>query len=372
MNSLSNDAHFMHMALEQARQAQSDGEVPVGAVVVKDGRIVAVGRNQPIHCNDPTAHAEIVALRAAAQVIGNYRLEGCTLYVTLEPCAMCAGAILQARVQHVVYGATEPKMGAAGSVLNLFEQPQLNHHTTVSSGVLAAESNGLLKAFFADRRQVRQASSQPLREDALRTPAECFAPVDDFFPESTYLRLGDTVPQWRLHYVDTGPDDAATSVILVHDVPGWGHRWKALSQALSGEGYRVLAPDLLGFGRSDKPKRKQSHSPQLHFQCLDAMTNLVRSGSRLVVLGQGLGLQLASAWVLESGRPIDEVVAVKPSLGVALDNYPHPNRGFTAGIDFFNEWARIQCAEPWAPSMTFALDSPESILMYLRSLEAAG
>lgn len=362
----------MHLALEQARQAAREGEVPVGAVVVKDGRVMAVGRNQPILCNDPTAHAEIVALRAAAQALGNYRLEGCTLYVTLEPCAMCAGAILQARVQHVVYGATEPKTGAAGSIINLFVQPQLNHHTTISSGVLAVESNGLLAAFFSERRRLRQASAQPLREDALRTPSDCFTPVDAVFPESKYLRVGHSGPQWRLHYAEAGPRDAATSVLLVHDVPGWGHRWKTLLPVLAAAGFRVLAPDLLGFGRSDKPKKKQSHSQQLHFQCLDAMVNLVRSGSRVVVMGQGLGLQFASRWALESETPIDEVVAIASSPDVALDNYPHPNGGFTAGIDFFTEWAPTQHAKACAQFASYTLESTQSILMHLKSVEGTG
>ena len=123
----------MGLALAQAREAQQAGEVPVGAVVVKDGQLVASGRNAPIACHDPTAHAEIQALREAAQRLGNYRLEGCSLYVTLEPCAMCAGAMLHARVSRVIYGATDPKTGAAGSVLNLFDSPQINHQDRKST-----------------------------------------------------------------------------------------------------------------------------------------------------------------------------------------------------------------------------------------------
>jgi tRNA(adenine34) deaminase len=366
MSSPSNDLHFMQMALDQARVAQRAGEVPVGALVVKEGKVIAVGRNQPIHSNDPTSHAEIVALRAAALAIGNYRLEGCTLYVTLEPCAMCAGAILQARIQHVVYGADEPKTGAAGSVVNLFSQRQLNHHTTITSGVLADESNGLLKNFFANRRQIRQASAQPLREDALRTPTECFAAVDAIFPESKYLRVGDGVPQWRLHYVDAGPSAAPTSVILVHDIPGWSYQWNVLVAALVREGYRVLAPDLLGFGRSDKPKKTYSHSQQLHFQCLDAIARLVCSGSRVVVMGQGLGLLLARLWALQRGATVDELVAIKPSLGDPLSSCPHPNSGYTAGIDFFSEWGGNQRPDPCTSFVNFALESTQSICRHLK------
>lgn len=146
------DIVFMRQALDQAAQAALVGEVPVGAVVVKDGKVIASGRNAPIGGHDPTAHAEIVALRAAAQVLGNYRLPGCELYVTLEPCAMCVGAMLHARLARVVFGALDPKTGAAGSVLNLFEHKQLNHQTQVEGGVLAVECAAALQEFFRARR----------------------------------------------------------------------------------------------------------------------------------------------------------------------------------------------------------------------------
>ena len=143
---------FMKLALVQAQHAWDLGEVPVGAVVVKDGVVIATGYNQPIGKHDPTAHAEIVALRAAAEVLGNYRLPGCELYVTLEPCVMCSGAMMHARVAKIVYGAPDPKTGACGSVVNLFEQEQLNHHAQVTGGVLADACADLLKRFFAARR----------------------------------------------------------------------------------------------------------------------------------------------------------------------------------------------------------------------------
>ena len=146
------DAHFMQLALVQAKQAFLAGEVPVGAVVVKDGQVIASAHNAPLGQNDPTAHAEINVLRLAAQSIGNYRLEDCTLYVTLEPCAMCSGAAMHARLARVVYGATEPKTGAAGSVLNLFDNPQLNHQTQVTGGVMAEECVQVLQSFFEMRR----------------------------------------------------------------------------------------------------------------------------------------------------------------------------------------------------------------------------
>lgn len=146
------DSEFMGLALELAREAGAAGEVPVGALVVVDGDIVGRGFNQPIVRHDPTAHAEIMALRDAAARLGNYRLPSGTLYVTLEPCAMCAGAILHARIGRVVFGARDPKTGAAGSVIDLFAESRLNHQTTLLDGILADECGSLLSGFFAARR----------------------------------------------------------------------------------------------------------------------------------------------------------------------------------------------------------------------------
>lgn len=148
------DAQFMRRALALAARAEAAGEVPVGAVLVKDGAIIAQGWNHPISGRDPTSHAEIEALRAGARVLDSYRLTGTTLYVTLEPCAMCAGAIMHARVRRVVFGAADPKSGACGSVVNLFAEGRLNHHATVVGGVLASEAAALLQEFFAARREV--------------------------------------------------------------------------------------------------------------------------------------------------------------------------------------------------------------------------
>ncbi|MGH8798809.1 MAG: tRNA adenosine(34) deaminase TadA [Casimicrobiaceae bacterium] len=142
----------MAEALALARAARERGEVPVGAVVVSGGIIVGRGGNQPIASNDPTAHAEIAALREAGRELGNYRLPGSQMYVTLEPCAMCAGAILHARIRHLVFGARDPKTGACGSVIDLFAEPRLNHHTTVTGGVAADACAALLSDFFAARR----------------------------------------------------------------------------------------------------------------------------------------------------------------------------------------------------------------------------
>jgi tRNA(Arg) A34 adenosine deaminase TadA len=157
------DEHWMGLALAQAREAAAAGEVPVGAVVVKDGQLIATGRNAPIAGHDPTAHAEVMALRLASRLLGNYRLDGCTLYVTLEPCAMCSGAMLHARLHRVVFGAADPRTGVAGSVLDLFSYPQLNHQTQITGGVRAQECAQVLKDFFKPRR----INTSPLREDAL-------------------------------------------------------------------------------------------------------------------------------------------------------------------------------------------------------------
>lgn len=152
---MTEDEHFMREALAQARVAGSCDEVPVGAIVVYEGEIIGRGFNQPIRGHDPTAHAEVMALREAAAKLGNYRMPGAALYVTLEPCAMCAGAIMHARIARVVFGARDPKTGAAGSVIDLFQQRQLNHHAEVVPGVLAEECGSMLSAFFAARRARR-------------------------------------------------------------------------------------------------------------------------------------------------------------------------------------------------------------------------
>jgi tRNA(adenine34) deaminase len=152
MNQAELDQQFMQQAIEQAQLAALAGEVPVGAVLVRDGQVIARAFNKPITNHDPSAHAEMLALRDAAQSEKNYRLPGSTLYVTLEPCAMCSGAILHARVERVVYGAKDPKTGAAGSVLDVFSEKQINHQTSVEGGMMGEACGQLLRSFFKERR----------------------------------------------------------------------------------------------------------------------------------------------------------------------------------------------------------------------------
>ncbi len=172
--SAAQDEYAMRLALDQALNAQLAGEVPVGAVITQmvDGvpQVVATGYNRPITTSDPTAHAEIVALRHAAQLLGNYRLPGCTLYVTLEPCAMCAMAMMHARLGRVVYAARDPKTGAAGSVVDLFAQRQFNHQTQVEGGLLAEAAGGLLREFFAQKRAEQRAAREVAGAEAEPLP----------------------------------------------------------------------------------------------------------------------------------------------------------------------------------------------------------
>ncbi len=267
------DADFMQEALEQARQAAAVGEVPVGAVVVRRGQIIASGRNAPIDSHDPTAHAEIAALRAAAQVVGNYRLDDCELFVTLEPCAMCSGAMLQARLKRVVYGAPDPKTGAAGSVINLFAQAPLNHQTALQGGVLAAECSALLQNFFRLRRTEQRHASQishPLRDDALRTPDNAFNGLPDYPWMPNYLSNLPSLAGLRLHYLDEGGPgaDGKPTYLCLHGNPSWSYLYRKMIPVFLQAGHRVVAPDLIGFGKSDKPKKDSFHTFSAHRQIL--------------------------------------------------------------------------------------------------------
>ena len=294
----------MTAALAQARLAGAAGEVPVGAVVVKNGQIIATGRNSPIAAHDPTAHAEINALREAARVLGNYRLDGCELFVTLEPCAMCAGAMLHARLQRVVFGAADPKTGAAGSVIDVLSHPQLNHQTAVQGGVLAAQCGELLQDFFQTRRTQVKAENQmnhPLRDDALRTLDSQFVNLPGYPWAPHYVSDLPSLQGLRMHYLDEGRADAAseqTTYLCLHGNPAWSYLYRKMIPVFLSAGHRVVAPDLIGFGKSDKPKKDDAHSFTWHRQTLlELVERLDLKNVILVVQDWGglLGLTLPLA-----------------------------------------------------------------------------
>ena len=292
------DTEFMQMALAQADEAAKAGEVPVGAVVVKDGRVIATGHNASIEQHDPTAHAEIMALRDAARVLGNYRLDGCELYVTLEPCAMCSGAMLHARIGRVVYGASDPKTGAAGSVMNLFANTQINHQTRVQGGVMATECAAQLQGFFHGKRinqEQQRRALHPLRDDALRTPDTRFLDLPDYPWQPNYFSDLPTLSGLRMHYLAEGPTNAKLTYLCLHGNPAWSYLYRKMIPVFLEAGHRVVAPDLIGFGRSDKPKKESAHTFSFHRQTL--LELIERLDLRRVVLvvhdwGGLLGLTL--------------------------------------------------------------------------------
>ena len=294
---MSQDVQWMQAAMELAKQAGEEGEVPVGAVVVKDGIIVGRGKNGPVAGNDPTAHAELLALRDAAQALGNYRLENCTLYVTLEPCTMCSGAIVNSRIARLVYGASEPRTGAAGSVVDIFSNTSLNHHTSVEGGILAEESRQLLQDFFMPKR----VNQNPLREDALRPRDDWFAGIPNYPWPANYMADLPSLNGLRLHYLDEGstPDNAKQITYLcLHGNPAWSYLYRKMIPVFTAHGHRVVAPDLIGFGKSDKFKKPQQHSFEFHRQVLlDFIERLNLQRVVLVVQDWGgiLGLTLPMA-----------------------------------------------------------------------------
>ena len=302
----------MRLALSVAQQAAVDGEVPVGAVMVRDGRVIAVGRNAPIARHDPTAHAEIAALRSAAQELGNYRLDGCTLYVTLEPCPMCAGAMLHARLPRVVFGADDPKTGAAGSVVDLFGEPRLNHQTEIQRGVLRDECGVALSSFFQQRRAENKEARQlahPLRDDALRTPDKAFADVPDYPWEPRYISDLPALGGLRLHYLDEGPRAARRTWLLVHGVPAWSHDYRHMISTLQAAGDRVIAVDLPGFGKSDKPKKESMHSLRWHALVVQEMVERLDLQEMILVV-HGLGAVVGMGALLAAPQRFSGVLAI--------------------------------------------------------------
>lgn len=322
------DRHWMRLALAQAQAAQQAGEVPVGAVVVRAGELLASAHNAQLHGSDPCAHAEILALRAAARRLGNYRLDGCSLYTTLEPCAMCSGAMLHARLARLVYGAADPKTGAAGSVLDLFAHPGLNHQTRVHSGLLADECGALLAAFFRQRRKQQRSAAlagQRLREDALRTPEAAFSDLPGYPWAPHYLNDLPALAGLRMHYLDQGPARAQRTWLCLHGVPAWSYLYRHLLPPLLAAGDRVLAPDLIGFGKSDKPKKDSAHQFGWHRQVLlEFVARLDLRG--LVLIGQGLGAQLALTLPMAAPQRFAGLLLMHPVAGAGAPVSHRPGR----------------------------------------------
>ena len=353
------DAEFMAQALDQARLAASSGEVPVGAVVVRQGQVIATGRNAVVGSHDPTAHAEIAALRAAAKVLGNYRLDECELFVTLEPCAMCSGAILNARLKRVVFGASEPKTGAAGSVINLFAQTALNHQTEWQGGMLAEASRTLMQVFFRQRRVEQRASARkrhPLRDDALRTPDAAFDGLPAYPWTPHYLSDLPALDRLRMHYLDEQMVSLAKDAkpvpityLCLHDLPGWSYGFRKLIPSLLESGNRVVVPDLIGFGKSDKPKKSAFHTLARHRQVLVELVDALDLRNIVMVFPERqslLGLTLPMAAPLRyrglqrmnlEGRFTEDEQALSRGLLLWKQAMRRQNDGYLVRSDEFRE-----------------------------------
>lgn len=332
------DASFMALALVQAQAAMAAGEVPVGAVVVREGQVIAVGSNAPIGRHDPTAHAEVEALRAAALVMGNYRLDDCELFVTLEPCAMCVGAMLHARLKRVVFGATDPKTGAAGSVLDLFSNTRLNHHTQVQGGMLAPECSALLQDFFRQKREAIRQSSCPVRDDAVRTPDTQFAGLPDYPWQPHYITDLPSLRGLRMHYLDEGPRDAPLTYLCLHGSATWSYIFRKMIPAFLADGSRLIAPDLIGFGKSDKPKKESAHTLAWHRQVLLQWLERLDLNNIVLLVQQGneaLGCTLVKA---APERFVALRVLNRAQLGEmasSAEQAPFPDRGHRAALRAF-------------------------------------
>ena len=339
----------MQLALAQARLAAAAGEVPVGAVVVRHGQVIATGRNAPINGHDPTAHAEIAALRAAARVLGNYRLDDCTLYVTLEPCAMCSGAMLHARLARVVFGAPDAKTGAAGSVVNLFAEPLLNHQTALQGGVLAGDCTAVLQQFFKQRRHAQRLAaraSHPLRDDALRTPDAAFATLPGYPWAPRYISDLPALAGLRMHYLDEPGTPPAShgrlTFLCLHGPTGWSYAYRHLMPTWLAAGHRVVAPDLIGFGKSDKPKKDSFHRLEWHRQALLQLVDLLDLRQVVLVLCEEddpLGPSLLTA------APTRFQGLLLTSLADAVNQAPFPDRGHRAALRAFAAFAALMAAQ---------------------------
>lgn len=325
----------MVQALHQARLAGSAGEVPVGAVVVRDGVVIASGRNAPIALHDPSAHAEMAALRAAALIQRNYRLDGCELFVTLEPCAMCVGAMLHARLKRVIFGALDPKTGAAGSVLNLFDNAQLNHQTQMTGGVMAGECGALLQDFFKKKRETIRLAHSPVRQDSLRTHDSRFDPLPDYPWPTHYVSDLPALAGLRLHYLDVGPRDAPNTYLCLHGKADWSYVYRKMIPDWVAAGHRVVAPDLIGFGKSDKPKKEGGHTLAWHRQVLLELVERLDLKNIVLILPRGSDDLWRALPKMLPERFADLRVVEIAALDVMALDAPFPDSGHRAALRVF-------------------------------------
>jgi tRNA(adenine34) deaminase len=371
------DTAFMRLALSQAKLAAHAGEVPVGAVLVKDGEVLAEGRNAVIAAHDPTAHAEILAMRSAGIFLKTYRLEGCTLYCTLEPCAMCAGALLHARLHRVVFGAYDEKIGAAGSFLNLFSDTRLNHRTILCGGVLASECAEVLQLFFQSRRATKRMQAVPLREDALRTPLTRFDELPLRVWQEHYVQDLPSLQGYRMHYVDEGPACSAPVFLCLHDSQTWSDIFSSMFTVWLAAGARLLAPDCIGFGKSDKPKRESVHTLDFHRNYLldwilkldlqEVVLVLPRTEEGLgFALQAQLGRRIRGVVVLDT-RYVQERARSSAVLRQVLEA-PFLNSGYCAGLRAFQSLREegVLCAK----DNTCLADMALNALMLIRYSES--
>jgi tRNA(adenine34) deaminase len=311
---LESDDFFMSLALEEAVLAESAGEVPVGAVVVHKGQVIGRGRNRTRELNDPSAHAEILALRDASQAVGSHRLSGAELFVTLEPCTMCSGAIFHSRLARVVFGAPDPKTGTAGSVLDLFSQRQLNHHTLVTGGVLREECQRILQSFFVSARKRNREEQISLREDALRLDAQALPCPDDSTIISSYFYTSEG---YRIRYLDSNPANPKYTLLCIHELGFWSFQVWSLVSRMAHHGVRVIVPDLLGHGLSDRPKKSEWHSVRAHVSSLTALTKYMDlTPTHIVAIGnaKAIGTELCSVLKIDASSVLSIVTSRPPVL----------------------------------------------------------
>ena len=345
----------MQIALEQARMGESAGEVPIGAVIVKDGAVIAATHNAPRTLHDPTAHAEILALRMAGRRLRNYRLAHCELFVTLEPCAMCAQALLHARLSRVVFAAAEPRTGAAGSWVDLFADWPLFKGTRVEGGLMAEPARALMQGFFRERRAQERRRAEPLRPDALRAPVAAFEPLWQRWPQWQPCQHSrqdlPALEGLRLSWMALPAAHSASAQTLdrpaptigwlaLHGPRAWWPQWATWAESRCARGEAVWIPDLIGHGMSDQPKRSDWHQCSTHLAVLRQWLDTLPPGPMGLVWHpdmQGLAERLCQ----QSGRemrPCPEAWSMASDPGLpGWMQWPYPDAGHRAAWQI--DWA---------------------------------